>query len=100
MNSSNPSVRKISSTKLALLAREVRSDARTFNVLRSEPIAVIGMGCRFPGGATGPAAYWGVLEKGVDAIREVPADRFNIHDYYDPDISVPGKIVTKYGGFH
>ena len=99
MNRSNPSVRKISSTKLALLAREVRSDARTLNVLRSEPIAVIGLGCRFPGGATGPAAYWGVLEKGVDAICEVPADRFNIHDYYDPDISVPGKIVTKYGGF-
>jgi acyl transferase domain-containing protein/NADPH:quinone reductase-like Zn-dependent oxidoreductase/acyl carrier protein len=99
MNSSSPSVRKISSTKLALLAREVRSDARTLNVLRSEPIAVIGLGCRFPGGAAGPAAYWGVLEKGVDAICEVPADRFNIHDYYDPDISVPGKIVTKYGGF-
>jgi len=99
MKGNSSPMRTISSTKLALLAREFRSETRNFSIVRSEPIAIIGMGCRFPGGATGPVAYWDLLDKGVDAIREVPADRFEISDYYDPDIAAPGKIMTRYGGF-
>lgn len=63
-----------------------------------EPIAIIGIGCRFPG-AKSPDAYWQLLRNGVDAIREVPAERWNIDDFYDPDPSAPGKMNTRHGGF-
>jgi len=64
-----------------------------------EPIAVIGIGCRFPGGADGPEEFWRILRDGVDAIREVPSDRWDIDAYYDPDPDAPGKMATRYGGF-
>ncbi len=64
-----------------------------------EPIAVVGMGCRFPGGADNPRAFWRLLCDGGDAICEVPADRWNIDDYYDPDPTAPGKMNTRWGGF-
>ncbi|MEO0834660.1 MAG: type I polyketide synthase, partial [Cyanobacteria bacterium J06642_3] len=64
-----------------------------------EPIAIIGMGCRFPGDADTPAAFWDLLVNGVDAIAKVPDDRWNIEDYYDANPATPGKIYTRYGGF-
>ena len=65
----------------------------------TEPIAIIGMGCRFPGGANDPAAYWGLLRDGVDAIRQVPADRWDADRFYDPDRTQQGKINTRNSGF-
>lgn len=64
----------------------------------TEPIAVIGIGCRFPG-ADDPAAFWQLLHDGVDAIREVPADRWEKQAFYHPDPSVPGKAISYWGGF-
>lgn len=64
-----------------------------------EPIAVVGMACRFPGGADSPAAYWRLLWDGVDAVREVPADRWDVERHYDADVSAPGKMSTRWGGF-
>ncbi len=63
-----------------------------------EAIAIIGIGCRFPG-ANDARAFWDLLRNGVDAIREVPAERFNLHDFFDPDPAAPGKMVTRWGGF-
>jgi iturin family lipopeptide synthetase A len=63
-----------------------------------EPIAIIGIGCRFPR-ANGPDAFWKLLKDGVDAISEVPANRWDIGQFYDPDPSVPGKMNTRWGGF-
>ncbi|MGN9809490.1 type I polyketide synthase [Micromonospora sp. BQ11] len=63
-----------------------------------EPIAIIGMGCRFPG-ANGPDEFWKLLLDGVDAIREVPPDRWNAEDLYDTDPQAPGKMITRWGGF-
>jgi len=65
---------------------------------KNEPIAIIGIGCRFPG-ANDPAAFWQLLHDGVDAIGEVPADRFDQHAFYDPDPATPGKMNTRWGGF-
>src|SRR5208283_2706303 len=59
----------------------------------------VGMGCRFPGEADGPEAFWQLLSQGVNAVREVPPDRWNIDDYYDPDPAMPGKVNTRCGGF-
>jgi myxalamid-type polyketide synthase MxaE and MxaD len=64
----------------------------------NEPIAIIGVGCRFPG-ASNPAAFWQLLRDGVDAISEVPADRFDQHAFYDADPASPGKMNTRWGGF-
>lgn len=64
-----------------------------------EPIAIIGVGCRFPGGASSAAAFWRLLIDGVDAIREVPSDRFDLTRLFDPDPVVPGKIYSRWGGF-
>src|SRR4051812_22502537 len=64
-----------------------------------EPIAIVGMGCRLPGGANSPAAFWKLLDDRVDAIRDVPADRWDVDEYYHPDRTRPGKICTRYGGF-
>lgn len=63
-----------------------------------EPIAIVAVSCRFPG-APDPEAFWEVLSGGVDAIREVPEDRFDIDEFYDPDPETPGKTYTRWGGF-
>ena len=63
-----------------------------------EDIAIIGMGCRFPQAET-PAAFWQLLSNGVDAITEVPKDRWNVDELYDPEPVSPGKMNTRWGGF-
>jgi acyl transferase domain-containing protein/acyl carrier protein len=63
-----------------------------------EPIAVVGMACRFPMAAD-PEAYWRLLMGGVDAIREVPSHRWNLDRLYDEDPAAPGKMSTRWGGF-
>src|SRR6185295_7066681 len=64
-----------------------------------DPIAVVGSGCRFPGNVTGPESFWELLTSGQDAISEVPADRWDVDAYYDPDPSAPGRMTTRWGGF-
>ena len=64
-----------------------------------EPIAIVGISCRFPGGSVDPKSYWKLLCDGVDAIKEAPSDRYDINDYYDDDISAKGKMTTRFGGF-
>ncbi len=64
-----------------------------------EPIALIGIGCRFPGGASDPASFWRLLVDGVDAVTEVPASRWNKKSFYDPEAGKPGKSHACWGGF-
>jgi acyl transferase domain-containing protein/acyl carrier protein len=66
---------------------------------RSEPIAVIGLGCRYPGGVENADSFWRLLRDRQDAIGEVPPDRWDIQAYYDSDPNAPGKISTRHGGF-
>ncbi|MEL6938588.1 MAG: SDR family NAD(P)-dependent oxidoreductase [Cyanobacteria bacterium J06598_1] len=66
---------------------------------KTEPIAIVGMGCRFPGGANSPAAFWQLLSEGKDAIAQTPDDRWDADAYYSADPNAPGKIVTRNGGF-
>jgi acyl transferase domain-containing protein len=67
-------------------------------VVRVEPIAIIGMGCRFPG-ASDLQAFWQLMCNGVDAITEVPTDRFDVQAFYHPQPATPGKIMSRWGGF-
>ena len=66
---------------------------------KTGPIAIIGMSCRFPGNANDPEAFWSLLKDGVDAVTEVPADRWDADAFYDPDPDTPGKMNTKWGAF-
>ncbi|MEO8814698.1 MAG: type I polyketide synthase [Mycobacterium sp.] len=68
-------------------------------IATAEPVAVVGMGCRFPGGAVGPEGYWNLLANGGDGISEIPPDRWNADEYYDPDQFAPGRMASKWGGF-
>ena len=68
-------------------------------IATAEPIAVVGIGCRLPGGVVGPESYWKFLTAGEDAIGEIPADRWNADEYYDPDTFAPGRMASKWGGF-
>ncbi|HEX7243373.1 MAG TPA: type I polyketide synthase [Longimicrobiaceae bacterium] len=61
-------------------------------------LAIVGMACRFPG-ATGLDEYWRLLGSGVDALRTVPADRWDIDAFYDPDPAAAGKMNCRTGGF-
>ncbi|WP_396229879.1 type I polyketide synthase, partial [Frankia sp. CpI1-P] len=66
-------------------------DARARWGVSREPIAIVGIGCRFPGGADGPESFWRLLREGRDAVTEVPADRW--------DATAFEKITTRWGGF-
>jgi len=63
-----------------------------------EPIAIIGLSCRVPG-ANDAESFWRLLCDGVDALREVPTDRWDPAELYDPDPSTPGKMISRRGGF-
>ena len=67
--------------------------------LLPEPLAVVGLACRFPGGAGNPELFWNLLREGRDAVAEVPPNRWNLETYYDPDPSVTGKMYVRQGGF-
>src|SRR4030095_17255685 len=69
------------------------------DLIATEPIAIVGIGCRFPGGSSSPERFWQLLENGLDAISEVPPDAWSIGKFYDPDPSNPGRMYARYGGF-
>ncbi|MGK5534269.1 type I polyketide synthase, partial [Streptomyces sp. URMC 129] len=64
-----------------------------------EPVAVVGIGCRFPGGVDGPESFWQLLREGRHAVTEVPADRWNIEDFTAEDPATPGRTNSRWGGF-
>jgi len=71
---------------------------RTASGAEREPLAIVGIGCRFPG-ASGPEAFWRLLCDGVDAIREVPPERWDARLYYSPAAGAAGRMNTRWGGF-
>jgi acyl transferase domain-containing protein/aryl carrier-like protein len=64
-----------------------------------EPLAIIGIGCHLPGGVTSAGEFWDLLSAGADATRPVPADRWEVTKFYDPDPGKLGKMSTSRGGF-
>lgn len=79
-------------------SREAAAAVNSWTEASTEPIAIIGIGCRFPG-AKDPESFWQLLCNGVDMISEIPADRWPKEAFYHPDPSVPGKSISYWGGF-
>ncbi|MGE3708286.1 MAG: type I polyketide synthase, partial [Hyphomicrobiaceae bacterium] len=62
-------------------------------------IAIVGIGCRFPGGVRDPAGYWSLLSSARCAIGEIPPDRWSLDGFYDPSGERPDRSYCKWGGF-
>jgi acyl transferase domain-containing protein/acyl carrier protein len=90
----------LSPLKRAFLALEdAQSRLAAMERAAREPIAVIGLGCRVPGGGNDAESFWRLMRDGVDAIGPTPADRWDMDALYDPDPEAPGRIATRQGGF-
>ena len=85
--------------RAALALQQMRERLDAAERAHCEPVAVVGVGCRFPGGVSDPESFWRLLVDGVDAITEVPADRWDLDAYYDRHPGTPGKMYTCFGGF-
>jgi acyl transferase domain-containing protein len=88
-------VAEMSPVKLALLSNEVRATSEAARLALFEPIAIVGIGCRFPGGTENPEEFWKFLEKGGSGIKEMPKSRFDIDQFYDKRRDAPGKMYVK-----
>ena len=75
------------------------SPESSFSKLAPEAIAIVGIGCRYPGGADTPDTFWHQIRNGVDAVSEVPDSRWDAKAIYDPDPATPNKTNTRWGGF-
>ncbi|MDQ3545328.1 MAG: type I polyketide synthase, partial [Verrucomicrobiota bacterium] len=64
-----------------------------------ERIAIIGVGCRFPGGVNASDSLWKLLIEGREGVCDVPPDRWNVERYYDPEPGIAGKSIVRRGGF-
>ena len=85
--------------RAAFAVREMRVRLDRAEAAPREPIAVVGIGCRFPGGATSPDRFWELLRDGRDGVGDVPPDRWDADRLCAPDPTRPGPILTRRGAF-
>ncbi len=100
MATNNDQDKSPSSVKQALQALEMmQAKITALENETNEPIAIVGMGCRFPGNVNSPEDYWNLLKNGKNGIVEIPKDRWDANEFYDPNPDTPGKMNSKCGGF-
>jgi len=86
----------LSPIKLAYAIEQLKSKVE---IVDAEPIAIIGVGCRFPGNANDTESFWNLLMNGVEATSKIPESRWHIDDWYDPDPDVSAKMYSRHGAF-
>ncbi len=89
-----PSIEELS----RFLSNEISTQFSNSSQSMQDDIAIVGMSCRFPM-AKNLKAFWDLCWEGVDAITQVPAERWDLASLYDPDPSAKGKIYSRWGGF-
>ncbi|MET0406565.1 MAG: beta-ketoacyl synthase N-terminal-like domain-containing protein, partial [Cystobacter sp.] len=99
-----PNVRALTAHLVSLVQEAPAPVAETAGdsapgVASDEPIAIVGMACRLPGGADTPEDFWRLLKEGTDAISEMPRERWDVERWYDPNPETPGKMYVRTGGF-
>ena len=100
MSWSRETQEQLSPLKRAILElREMRAKLEETDRRQREPIAIVGIGLRLPGGARDESSLWQVLADGADTISEIPSDRWDLDAYYDLDPDKPGKMNTRHGAF-
>ncbi len=100
MSNVSERIEQLSPLKRALLTLEkMQAKITKLEQAKTEPIAIIGMGCRFPGSADSPTAFWQMLSEGRYTTGELPKDRWDIDAFYDSNPGTPGKIYSRHGCF-
>nr|WP_248868547.1 type I polyketide synthase [Streptomyces halobius] len=93
-------VARLIRTEIGGIARTPRAVARPRRADADEPLAIVGMSCRYPGGVTSPHELWQLVASGRDVVSALPTDRgWDLERLYDPDPDQPGTISTRGGGF-
>ncbi|MFE0375644.1 SDR family NAD(P)-dependent oxidoreductase [Streptomyces inhibens] len=98
MSSIADRIAALPASQRALLEERLRKQQRAA-APAPEPIAVVGMGCRFPGGVSDPETFWKLLKSRTDATSTVPAGRWDAELLHDPETARPGTVRSKRGGF-
>src|SRR5262245_9597480 len=89
------SARPVQYSAGAATAHESRPVIMPSTLPAAEPIAVVGIGCRFPGGASSPARLWDLLRSGRDAVIDIPEERWSAKRFYSADAAAPGKMYVR-----
>ena len=91
---------QLASELLGLRSPDTTAPSHTAPIEPGEPVAIVGMGCRFPGGVGDPESFWELLAGGGDAVSDLPLDRgWDIASLYDPDPDNAGTFYSRSGGF-
>ncbi len=85
--------------ELRALAGRQAARLRSLEEAMREPIAIVGMACRFPGHCNDPESFWELQREGRDAVVEIPRSRWDIDAFFDPDRDAAGKMYVRHGGF-
>ncbi|HWA08532.1 MAG TPA: polyketide synthase, partial [Opitutaceae bacterium] len=99
MNPPAPDAARQNQLRVLRALDEAAAKLESLERARHEPVAIVGLACRLPGGVRDAAAFWRLLKAGVDGTGEVPADRWDVDAFYDPDPDAPGKICSRRGAF-
>ncbi|MBM7846683.1 type I polyketide synthase [Herpetosiphon giganteus] len=92
-------ISQLSPKRVALLAYQLQTELDSLKQARQEPIAIVGIGCRFPGGANSPEQFWQLLVDGRETVGDIPTNRWDVDNFFSSNPAAEGKMYTRRGAF-